>query len=222
MVSTVWMATRRWVLATTVLVATAASLGALAGVSTAAARDVAMTPKAQALHDDMRALWEAHGTWTERAIVDFVGGVPDAQLAIARLLQNQTDIGNAVKPFYGRKAGNQLTALLKEHINTAVGVLQAAASGDSQAIARAKAAFFANGDQVARFLHAANPRHWSVRAMQRMMRIHLNQVIALAVDQLQGDYEGAIRLYDFYIAHIIDMADMLSSGIIEQFPARLA
>jgi hypothetical protein len=51
-------------------------------------------------------------------------------------------------------------------------------------------------------------------------RIHLNQVIGLAVDQLQGDYEGAIRLYDVYIAHIIDMADMLSTGIIEQFPAR--
>jgi len=40
------------------------------------------------------------------------------------------------------------------------------------------------------------------------------------VDKLQGDYEGAIRLYDVYIGHILDMADMLSTGIIEQFPAR--
>ncbi|MFL5973690.1 MAG: glycosyltransferase, partial [Solirubrobacterales bacterium] len=157
---------------------------------------------------------------TERAIVDFVGGVPDAQLAIARLMQNQTDIGNAVKPFYGRKAGNRLTALLKEHINTAVAVLQAAASGDSQAVATAKAAFFANGDQVARLLHGANPRHWSLHAMQRMMRTHLNQVIALAVDQLRGDYAAAIRLYDAYIAHILDMADMLSIGIMQQFPEK--
>ena len=135
-------------------------------------------------------------------------------------MQNQTDIGNAVKPFYGRKAGNRLTALLKEHINTAFAVLQAAASGDSQAVATAKAAFFANGDQVARLLHGANPRHWSLHAMQRMMRTHLNQVIALAVDQLQGDYAAAIRLYDAYIAHILDMADMLSIGIMQQFPEK--
>jgi hypothetical protein len=220
MASTVRMAAPRWAVAALVFLATAAPVGWLAGPGAAAGRDIPRTPRALALHDDMRALWEAHGTWTERAIVDFVGGVPDAQLAIARLLQNQTDIGNAVKPFYGAKAGDRLTALLREHINTAVAVLQAAAAGDSQAIATARAAFLANGDQLARFLHAANPRHWSLRAMQRMMRIHLNQVIALAVAQLQADYPAAIRLYDRYIAHILDMADTLSTGIIEQFPAR--
>ena len=106
------------------------------------------------------------------------------------------------------------------HINAAVALLQAAKSGDSQATAAAQAAFFANGDQVARFLHSANPRHWSLRAMQTMMRVHLNQVVALATDQLQGDFPAAIKLYDAYIAHIIDMADMLSTGIIEQFPAK--
>ena len=52
-----------------------------------------------------------------------------------------------------------------------------------------------------------------------MTRIHLNQVIALAVDQLDGRYAAAIRLYGVYIAHIIDMAEMLSTGIIEQFPS---
>jgi hypothetical protein len=168
----------------------------------------------------MRALWESHGTWTERAIVDFVGGLPDTQLAVKRLLRNQTQIGNAVKPFYGRKAGNRLTALLKGHIHAAVALLEAAKSGDSDATARAKAAFYANGNRIARFLHAANPRHWSLRAMKRMMRVHLDQVVALAVDQLQGRYAAAVRLYDVYIDHILDMADMLSKGIIQQFPAR--
>ena len=36
-----------------------------------------VAPKALAFHDAMRALWQSHGTWTERAIVDFVGGLPD-------------------------------------------------------------------------------------------------------------------------------------------------
>ena len=199
------------------------AIGSIASMSTASAapaRPITITPKALAFHDGMRALWEAHGTWTERAIVDFVGGLPDTQFVIGRLLENQTDIGNAVKPYYGAKAGNELTVLLKSHINAAVALLETAKSADASATAKAKAAFYANGNQVARFLHAANPNQWSLAAMQTMMRIHLNQVVALAVDQLEGHYPAAITLYNVYIGHLLDMADMLSGGIMRQFPAR--
>jgi hypothetical protein len=222
--SFLWISSRR---ALAVVIAAAAlaalGIGSIASMSTASAapaRASAIGPKALAFHDDMRALWEAHGTWTERAIVDFVGGLPDTELVIGRLLQNQTDIGNAVKPYYGAKAGNELTALLKGHINAAVALLEAAKSGDASAIAKAKAAFYANGNRVARFLHAANPHHWSLGAMKTMMRIHLDQVVALAVDQLEGHYTTAISLYNVYIGHLLDMADMLSSGIMRQFPAQ--
>ena len=221
--STIGNSPRRAVAIATMAAAFAAlAVGSIASMSAASAAPArhSQTTKAVAFHDAMRALWEAHGTWTERAIVDFVGGLPDTNLVVGRLLENQTDIGNAVKPYYGAKAGGHLTTLLKGHINAAVKLLEAAKSGDSAATAKAKAAFYANGDQVARFLHAANPRHWSLNAMETMMRIHLDQVVALAVDQLEGHYPAAIRLYDVYIGHILDMADMLSAGIIEQFPAR--
>jgi hypothetical protein len=200
----------------------AGSIASSSAASPSPAGESAITPKALAFHDAMRELWEAHGTWTERAIVDFVGGLPDTQLVVTRLLHNQTDIGNAVKPYYGAAAGNQLTALLKGHINAAVALLAAAKSGNATAIAKRKAAFYANGNQVARFLHSANPHHWSLAAMKTMMRIHLDQVVALAVDQLTGRYADAIRLYDVYIGHVLDMADMLSTGIMQQFPARFA
>lgn len=199
-----------------------ASITSLSAASAARARQDAISAKALAFHDDMRALWQAHGTWTERAIVDFVGGLPDTNLVVKRLLQNQVDIGNAVKPYYGRKAGNQLTALLKAHINDAVAVLAAAKSGDASATTKAEAAFFANGNQVAAFLHTANPAHWSLRAMKTMMRVHLNQVIALAVDQLKGNYNAAIGEYNVYIGHILSMAEMLSTGIMQQFPSRFS
>jgi hypothetical protein len=121
---------RRALAAVFVAVALAAvAIGALPGTSAAAGRHRVVTAKALAFHDAMRALWQSHGTWTERAIVDFVGGLPDTQIVVNRLLRNQTQIGNAVKPFYGRKAGNRLTALLRDHINAAVALLQAAKSG---------------------------------------------------------------------------------------------
>src|SRR5581483_9549190 len=83
----------------------------------------ASSGKAAAFHDAMRALWEAHGAWTHMVIVSFVSGNPDLKAEEQMLLQNQVDIGNAVKPYYGAAAGTKLTALLKAHILGAVTVL---------------------------------------------------------------------------------------------------
>jgi hypothetical protein len=178
------------------------------------------TKKAVVFHDRMRALWEAHGSWTHMVIVSFVGNLPNLPAEEQVLLDNQTDIGNAVKPYYGARAGNALTKLLKEHIGGAVTVLEAAKSGDKNALSQAETAWFANGREIADFLHAANPRFLPRKAARRMMTVHLNQVIEQAVDELNGDYAAGARAFEPYIDHILDMADMISGGIIRQFPNR--
>jgi hypothetical protein len=180
----------------------------------------ALTPRALAFHDDMRALWEAHGAGTRMVIVSFVGNLPNLQAQEQTLLQNQVDIGNAVKPYYGRSAGNKLTKLLKEHILGAVTVLVAAKSGDKNQLAQAEAAWSANGRQIADFLHAADPHFLSRTDARRMMRVHLQQVIEQAVDELTGNYAASANAFGPYIRHILDMADMISGGIIRQFPSR--
>jgi hypothetical protein len=89
-----------------------------------AAPTSALTARQAKFHDSMRKLWEDHITWTRLAIVSFAGGLPDLQATEARLIANQLDIGNAIKPYYGRTAGNRLTALLKEHILSAVALMK--------------------------------------------------------------------------------------------------
>src|SRR5438045_3095425 len=100
---------------------------------------VAFVPPAQAqatrtpvvdFRNAMRKLWEDHITWTRLYIVSAAADLPDKDVTAQRLLQNQTDIGNAVKPFYGEAAGNQLTALLRDHILGAVDLIAAAKAGD--------------------------------------------------------------------------------------------
>ncbi len=180
----------------------------------------ALTPRPLAFHDEMRALWEAHGAGTRMVIVSFVGNLPNLQAQEQTLLRNQVDIGNAVKPYYGRSAGNKLTKLLKEHILGAVTVLVAAKSGDKSQLAQAEAAWSANGRQIADFLHAANPHFLSRTDARRMMRVHLQQVIEQAVDEVTGNYAASANAFGPYIRHILDMADMISGGIIRQFPSR--
>ena len=200
--------------------AAAAHDGQMAPTHEHAASAMRSPARQLAFHDAMRKLWEDHVTWTRLAIVSFAGGLPDLQATEARLLANQVDIGNAIKPYYGRTAGNRLTALLKEHILGAVALLQAAKSGDQTAIGKASAAWYANANQIADFLHAANPHAWSPTTMRAMMKTHLDQTLAEAQHRLQGDFAADVRDYDAVHRHILEMADTLSDGIMRQFPNR--
>jgi hypothetical protein len=178
------------------------------------------TAKQAKFQDAMRKLWEDHIIWTRLAIVSFAHDLPDLPATQARLLRNQEDIGNAIKPYYGRAAGNQLTALLKEHIVGAVALLKAAKSGDQALIKQRTDEWYANGDEISDFLHEANPRNWSRKAMRRMMKGHLDKTISEAVNRLTGKYAADVRDYDRIHRHILMMADTLSKGIVKQFPRR--
>src|SRR5688572_5210854 len=169
-----------------------------------------------AFHDAMRVLWEDHIVWTRMAIVGIVDDRPDKGFAVDRLLQNQDDIGDAVKPFYGEAAGDALTALLREHIVGAADLLVAAKTGVGFEAARE--AWYANGAEIGAFLADANPRNWDRAEMEAMMADHLDLTLAEAVARLQGDYAADIAAYDEIHVQILHMADMLSDGIIAQFP----
>ena len=56
--------------------------------------------------------------------------------------------------------------------------------------------------------------------MRSMMKVHLDETLAEAVDRLNGRFAADIRDYDKVHRHILEMADMLSSGIMQQFPSR--
>ena len=178
------------------------------------------TAKQAAFQDAMRKLWEDHITWTRLAIISFAHDLPDLPATQARLLRNQVDIGNATKPYYGKAAGKQLTALLKEHIVGAVALLAAAKAGDDALIKQRTGEWYVNGNEIADFLHEANPRNWSRKAMRKMMKGHLDQTLSEAVNRLTGKYADDVRDYDEIHEHILMMADSLSKGIIKQFPRR--
>lgn len=172
--------------------------------------------------NDMRRLWEDHVVWTRMAIVSFAADLPDFEPTAQRLLRNQADIGDAFAPYYGRQAADQLTGLLEEHILIAVDVLVAAKAGDEAALADAQARWEGNADEIAAFLHAANPRHWRLSMMRSMMREHLALTTQEAVARLNGDFEADIAAYDAVHHHILGMADTLSTGVVHQFPHRFA
>ena len=179
-----------------------------------------LKPNAVAFRMDMRKLWEDHITWTRLAIISLEGGTPDTDATVGRLLQNQVDIGNAVKPFYGEAAGNALTGLLRDHILIAADVIAAAKAGNQTQLADAQARWVANADQIAAALHNLNPRLWPLSELKAEMHMHLDLTTEEAVAHLQQDWTGDVAAYDRVHLHILHMADLLSEGIIAQFPQR--
>ena len=174
-----------------------------------------------ALKADMRKLWEDHIVWTRMVIVGIVAGSADTNAALTRLLDNQTDIGNAIKPFFGDAAGTQLTGLLRQHILIAGQLLTAAKNGDSAAFATAKTNWYANAHDIAGFLAGANTA-WPLAELDAAMKMHLDQTLAEAVARLSGDWTGDVAAYDAVHLHILHMADILSDGIIAKFPSAVA
>lgn len=178
-----------------------------------------ISTKELALRNDMRRLWEDHVTWTRLAIISLTTASPDTEATVGRLLRNQDDIGKAVARFYGPAAGTELARLLREHITIAAELIAAAKAGNQPELAQAQARWETNADQIALFLSRANPR-WKLAPTRAMLHEHLRLTTNEAVARLQGDWAADVSAYDEIHRQALHMADMLSAGILAQFPKR--
>jgi hypothetical protein len=166
----------------------------------------------------MRKLWEDHITWTRLFIVSAAADLPDKDATTQRLLQNQVDIGNAIRPYYGDAAGDKLTALLKDHILGAAELVGAAKAGDTAAMKAASDKWYANANDIAAFLSSANPGNWPLGVMQAQMKMHLDLTVEEATAHLKGQFQADVAAYDKVHNHILGLADTLTAGIVNQFP----
>lgn len=175
--------------------------------------------KAEQLRSNMHKLWEDHITWTRNVILNIMDDLPGTEQAVQRLLQNQDDIGNAIKPVYGDAAGNELTRLLREHITLAADLLKAAKTNNQNQFNDLNKKWTDNADAIASFLSKANP-NWKNEDMKMMMHDHLKYTTDEAVARLKKDYAADVKAYDKVHQEILMMADMLTDGIVQQFPEK--
>jgi REP element-mobilizing transposase RayT len=169
------------------------------------------------LKGDLRKLWLEHMLWTRSYLISALAGLDDQEKVLARLLKNQKDIGNAIKPYYGEVAGNKLGDLLTEHIVIAGKVVAAAKSGNAPDFEKYNNEWYRNADDTAAFLSKANP-NWPMKTLQDMLYGHLQLLTNNVSARLKKDWDADIAAFDQGEEHIIMLADLLSDGIIKQFP----
>ncbi|WP_405105471.1 glycosyltransferase [Paenibacillus sp. FSL K6-1217] len=177
------------------------------------------SPQRVQLRSEMQQVWIDHTIWTHSYIVSALNNNPDQKEVLARLLRNQEDIGNVFKPYYGEANGNKLAGLLKEHIQIAGQIVAAAQKGNAAEVGKLQTDWHRNADEIARFLSGLNP-NWSYKGLQDMLYEHLQLVTDIVLDILKGDYAASIAATDKNEVHMIHFADLLTEGIVKQFPEK--
>ena len=218
---------RTTLIAATLLLGCALAVGTLTGhpghADDMAARNPAPSPGSAGgqLHDAMRKLWEDHVWWTRLFIVSATADLPDKDATTKRLLKNQADLGDGIRPFYGDAAGTKLTALLRDHTLIAADVVAASKAKDDAKAQDATKRWFANADDIAAFLSGANPTAWPLADAKAMMHEHLELTTEEVRARLNQQWDAEIAAFDKARDQALKMADMLSDGIRKQFPDKV-
>ncbi|MBT2695129.1 glycosyltransferase [Bacillus sp. ISL-55] len=198
------------------------SLNMMAGSSPAYAKPQhkCITQSEIKFENDFRRLWVDHVLWTSNYITSATtAGSEDQKDVLERLLRNQEDIGNSIKPVYGEAAGNKLTDLLKEHIVIAGGIVEAAKSGDKAKLDQLNKEWFRNADDIAAFLSKANP-NLKNEDVKKLLYTHLEMVADDLNASLKKDWQARIVSIDDGLTHIIMMSDAISEAVVKQFPEK--
>ena len=161
-----------------------------------------------------RLLWGQHSEWTRMAINAIVFALPNEEVTVARLLRNPNDFAKTLRIFYGERVAARFSELLTEHLVIAAELVKAAMAGNSvEALERR---WYQNAEEIAMFLGKINPC-WSVQEWRKMLFEHLRLVKDEAVTLINGEYQLNVDVYDILELQALEMADMMSEGIIKQF-----
>lgn len=172
-----------------------------------------------ALINEFRILWEQHDIWTRETINGIVFDLPNLEFVIARLLRNPVDMGRLFGLFYGNKVEKKIIELFTAHLTIAAELVVAAKAEDNRAVEDARRRWYRNARDIARFLDRINP-FWTFEEWIEHLNRHLKLVEQEAVLLLTGRYEKNIAIYDVIERQSLEMADLMSSGIIKQFCVR--
>jgi len=175
--------------------------------------------KVTSLKLDERKLWSDHVLWTRNYIISDLAGLEDKDKVLQRLLKNQDDIGASIRGYYGQEVAKKLSELLREHIAVAGQVVDAAKSGKKDDLEKYNKLWYENADKIAEFLNGLNS-NWPKMQLKDMLYKHLQLTTDEVIARLNKNWDEDIASYDKGEQHMLHLADIISEGIVKQFPEK--
>ncbi len=175
-----------------------------------------MTQKQIQVLTTMQRLWIEHVLWTRFFIVSTSNDLNDLDEVTKRLLRNPVDFANQLRPLYGSQIAMRFQQLFTDHLQIAAQLVNAAKAGNETETTKQRNLWYANADEIAKFLSDINP-YWSKKKWQALLYDHLKMTENEAVQELNGQYEASVTQYDVIQEEAIKMANYMANGIIRQF-----
>jgi LysM repeat protein len=166
---------------------------------------------------EMRFRLQEHVFWTRAAIISILEDLEDKELIVTRLLQNAKDVSEVFSPYYSEEVVDTIDKLIEEHLTIAANLVTALRRNNAVLFERYNEDLYKNADAIAQTLASINP-YYDIEELREMLYQHLDLLIRLMVEQNNKNYVQQIKDFDASHEQIVLMADMLTEGIVKQFP----
>jgi hypothetical protein len=166
----------------------------------------------------LRDLWIGHIFWVRNVVIATLAkNSGAAKVAEGEVVANAHGIADAIKPFYGDKAGDALFDLLAGHYGAVKAYLTATAAGDKAGQKKATDDLLANADKIATFLSGANP-NLPKDAVLALLQAHGGHHMDQIQQMTARHYAEESRTWAAMQTHMYVVADALTGAIAKQFP----
>jgi hypothetical protein len=196
----------------------ASGIAGCAHTHSAAGSLAVATPSAHAtgLYQTERTLWSDQLVWSRQYIAAAFAGGHSAHVARTQLQRSQEAIGESIAPYYGRTAGEGLTAMLKVQVGIDVELIRAVQAGDLERKEEVERRLHENSNAIARYLAGLNP-YWSPTELEAL----LNRYGQLSAQDIVARKDGHVDADDEApdgSREASQLADVIAEGIHWQFP----
>jgi hypothetical protein len=168
------------------------------------------------LMNQLNKLWLEHVYWTRMFIVSNANDLADLQHVTNRLLENLKDFAAVFAKYYGQEIANRFEKLFTDHLVIAARLVNQAKAGVSAAVNQTRKEWYANADEIAKFLAEINP-NWGFNEWKSMLHTHLMLTENEATQILTDKFEMSINTFDEVENQALLMADIMFKGLIRQF-----
>jgi len=172
---------------------------------------------AVAFREDWREIWEDHVWYTREAIIGILTDSASTSEAVNQLLLVAAETREIMRPFYGDQVDAFYTELVGHFTLAAETVQTLKAGGDVNPVVER---LFANAENMSILMNNMNPQFWRLDEVNAMWDEHLDLTIQEAVQYFSGDFAGSAATFNMISDQGLEMADMFSNGIMDQFPDR--
>lgn len=167
----------------------------------------------------MRELWEDNVSWIRNYIISEISMTGERRVISRKLLQNQDNIGNAIKPYYGDTAGNELTNLLRNHFSISEKIINAIKENNKTELRTEQDKWSQNSDEIAIFLNKLNP-NLNKNEISNTLQKNLDLTVAEAKARAYFDWNQDLKAYEENQKVMLNFSDQLVDAIAKQFPEK--